>query len=1020
MKKLYSFIATIMIITVVKSQPGSNCSNAINLAPANNLTYQSHTSSGKEYWVKFTAQTEYANISVKTKPYGNNSEHTHESTLYKGTCGNLTEIKKDELPFVNYAEELSIDMNASGLVPGNTYYLKIDREAHTLPCDKSNCTANNSSNPALFDIAIQNISILVPIDFAAEKPPVAFHYEQNRGQLLKTDGTYAPEIKLYNDKMNPALYLGEDKASFVWSKIDNDSLTLDSLHRVDMMLVGSNPKPQIFRTENIETQTNYYLSHTAKGVHNKENYGRIVAKEVYNKIDMQLSSNDLGAKIFFTVQPGGNADDIVMQFDGATAVNVTTDSSKLEIITPLGTLDFEAGHAYQINQGNQIVPMPWQAKYISLGGNKVKLDIRNYPQNMPLFIQVDRGHIAPPPAAPANNEWVTLFGKNEAVGFDIAADESDNVYVTGYTTSASFPVLNAFQGELAGEQDIFIGKFKDAVPLWVTYYGGEYNDVGYSVDAWGNDVYIAGRSGSLTIPVFPPNHPTDSTHWQNFNPGNFTIGVIIRLDILNGFPKWATFFGGAQTPTQVYGLAIAKTGISNVFITGTTRGNQFPLKQSPFSDAYYQTTYNGMGSNNFASFITCFNPDNKLTWSTFFGSDNETGWDIAVKNDDVYIAGTTSAYNGSILSPSCIALNDSQFPLCNSNNNSYIQQFSSNANENSFIARFSQSGQLKWSTLFGSNAQDIGTGIALNSKGDVYMAGYTWSSAGSDVPCTVPSNGGFPLCNPLQDSSYASLFVNADIFISKFNSDNQLSFSTFYGGVSDEWGLEFPAYDNYLSTRVATDDRDNVFVTGLTKDKGAPGFPTLSYPSFYYQDAALAYDVFLLGLNSSDQLLWATLYGGSFNDRGAGIATYKGEHLYINGRTDGFDFLTVCPPPTPTGTPYCVAPMGSTGTYSFIGRFDISSLPVSVNSSLKEKQKLLVYPNPANDNLYISGFSGKAEKINIRLFNSIGQQIMQKTIQPKEQEIYSLPLSGITAGIYLLQIESGIGLVSKKIIKTAE
>lgn len=221
------------MITAAANGQGTNCSNANNLIPTNNLTYATHISSGKEMWFKFTAGAPNVNIALKTKQFGNNAEHTHEATLYSGTCGNLSEIKKDELPFVDYAEELSIDMNASGLVPGNTYYLKIDREAHLLPCDKTNCTANNSSNPALFDVAIQNINILVPIDFSLEKPPAAFIYEQNRGQLIDVNGNYVPEIKMYNSNMNPAFYIGDDKVSFVWSKIDTSELTPDTLVRVN-------------------------------------------------------------------------------------------------------------------------------------------------------------------------------------------------------------------------------------------------------------------------------------------------------------------------------------------------------------------------------------------------------------------------------------------------------------------------------------------------------------------------------------------------------------------------------------------------------------------------------------------------------------------------------------------------------------------------------------------------------------------------------------------------------------------
>src|SRR5262249_48514952 len=59
-------------------------------------------------------------------------------------------------------------------------------------------------------------------------------------------------------------------------------------------------------------------------------------------------------------------------------------------------------------------------------------------------------------------------------GFGIAVDASGNAYVTGYTESADFPTINAFQPARGGRRDAFVTKFDSAgsAPVYSTYLGG--------------------------------------------------------------------------------------------------------------------------------------------------------------------------------------------------------------------------------------------------------------------------------------------------------------------------------------------------------------------------------------------------------------------------------------------------------------------------------------------------------------------------------------------------------------------
>lgn len=116
------------------------------------------------------------------------------------------------------------------------------------------------------------------------------------------------------------------------------------------------------------------------------------------------------------------------------------------------------------------------------------------------------------------------------------------------------------------------------------------------------------------------------------------------------------------------------------------------------------------------------------------------------------------------------------------------------------------------------------------------------------------------------------------------------------------------------------------------------------------------------------------------------------------------------------GTVYFhVAPYfaGETGTYLLDMTLTRST---NVGISVKEAEDdISVYPNPAKDyiTLDLNGFTGKLNRIN--LLNAQGQNVFQGNTTNKEYTLY-LPLTNLSAGIYLLQLHTNNGILTKKII----
>jgi len=103
-----------------------------------------------------------------------------------------------------------------------------------------------------------------------------------------------------------------------------------------------------------------------------------------------------------------------------------------------------------------------------------------------------------------------LGGNYYENGNAVAVDAAGNAYVTGYTQSTDFPVLNAVQPTLAGppgglgtRTDAFVASVDPAgALLYSTYLGGAgaENARGIAVDA-GGSVYVTGSTGSIDFPT---------------------------------------------------------------------------------------------------------------------------------------------------------------------------------------------------------------------------------------------------------------------------------------------------------------------------------------------------------------------------------------------------------------------------------------------------------------------------------------------------------------------------------------
>ncbi len=166
------------------------------------------------------------------------------------------------------------------------------------------------------------------------------------------------------------------------------------------------------------------------------------------------------------------------------------------------------------------------------------------------------------------------------------------------------------------------------------------------------------------------------------------------------------------------------------------------------------------------------------------------------------------------------------------------------------------------STYLGGYHSDYGSAIALDSRGNVYVAGYTESP-------------GFPTTSGAFNTSYR----DGDVFVAKFDKDlTKLLASTFIGGHSGD----------YVRS-MAIDSGGNVYIAGQTSSSN---FPTTDGAYDTRKDGYS--DIFLVKFNDGlTSLLASTYLGGASDDYAQSIAVDpEGTTLYVVGRTLSSNFPT--------------------------------------------------------------------------------------------------------------------------------
>ncbi len=169
-----------------------------------------------------------------------------------------------------------------------------------------------------------------------------------------------------------------------------------------------------------------------------------------------------------------------------------------------------------------------------------------------------------------------------------------------------------------------------------------------------------------------------------------------------------------------------------------------------------------------------------------------------------------------------------------------------------------------FSTYCGGNGYDCGNSLAVDSRGDVYIVGYTGSS-------------NFPVSG---DAWQKEKKGGHDMFAGKFTATGERVWLTYLGGGKTDVAVECIA-----------DKDDNLIIVGKTD---SPDFPTTEGVEQPAHQGGI--DVVLVKFSPEGKLLWSRYYGGYQGEVGEGIALCKnGADFVITGSTLSMNKIKVEP-----------------------------------------------------------------------------------------------------------------------------
>ncbi|MCO5052403.1 MAG: SBBP repeat-containing protein [Verrucomicrobiae bacterium] len=602
-------------------------------------------------------------------------------------------------------------------------------------------------------------------------------------------------------------------------------------------LLSANPRATIAGEGELAGRANYLVGDDpAQWRTGVPFYERVRVKEVYPGINLVHYGNQNQLEYDFEVQPGADPELIRLAFRGVSELH--HDAATGELVFKLGEAELRQPKPVVYQNGPRARTLV-SGDYVVETNNIVRFDLGAYDRTQPLIIDPlvsyartwggssddvfwavaldSQGNIyvagetmslgLASAGAAQTNLAGALFGHGDVLvakmdnrfqatnyityiggaayeaAFDLAVDAAGNAYVTGYTGSTNFPVVNALQPEIGGRVtpgfatpplDAFVTKISASGSnlLFSTFLGGRSDDVGLGIalDSATN-IYVVGQTLST-------NFPTANT--TNTSASGFEDAFVVKLAASGTNLLYARYLGGTG---HDYARGVAVSSSDDPVVVGYTTSSDFPITTNALQTALNNITNTATAAED--AFICQLEADTgAVQYATYLGgAGNDEAFRLALDSSNrVYVVGQTWSHD---------------FPRTSTNFPSAVLDKNSSLAD-AFVTRFAL-GATNWdySVVFGGAGAEVAWGIAVDAMGRASVAGETSSSDFPTNQTAVVDIDGYKVGGV--DAFIAQLNAAGDDFI----------YSGYIGSLSDD-----------LARGAAVDRAGNVYYCGETAGGG--------------------------------------------------------------------------------------------------------------------------------------------------------------------------------------------------------
>ncbi len=637
-------------------------------------------------------------------------------------------------------------------------------------------------------------------------------------------------------------------------------------HAFRMKFVDASTDVKASGQEQLTEYFNYFIgSNRSKWASKVHGYNQLTYTGLYNGINLKVMSQGGHMKYVYEVQPGADAKQIQVAFDGADSLYIN-DRGELVIKTSVGDIMDLKPYAYQ-NTGGKYSDVKCLFKLN--GKNTVTYQLpEGYRTTSTLFIDPTLVF------STYSGSTADNFGYSATYDTKGAAFAAGSVFGVGYPLVTGAFIMNyvggptivfSGGGTYPGD-DIGITKYSPdgTQRIYSTYLGGFGQDLPHSLIANNNDeLYVLGTTDCDDYPV--TTTAFDTTFNGGTDPGvfdgiaaHYTNGsdiIISRLSADGSQLLSSTYVGGSGNDGINYraGQPYSSPGFlrhnyadevrgeididksNNVYVVSCTRSANFPRTASTFQPSF------GGGLD-----ACVFKMDADLTsmvWSTTFGgTDDDAAYSVSIdNNENLFVAGGTRSSN---------------FPVTSGT----LSNTFAGGDADGFITHINKNGQqLIASTYYGFGDYDQIYFVELDKANYVYVLGQADNAAS----------------NYIKNAAYSK--VNGGQFISKFTPQlDSLIWST-------SWGRGLGVTD-ISPTAFLVDVCSSVYACGWGSQGvnnivgGTGGTTGLDVTANAFKATTDGQDFYLMVLkDDASSLTYATFMGGNISE----------EH--VDGGTSRFD-----------------------------------------------------------------------------------------------------------------------------------